>query len=113
MPPLLAIWHVKSQFVLCLVILADDEEVILGHEEVILGDDEELHEDYEGSRSLGALGLGSWALGLSALLDFVLPTLRPCHLRNDALVDHPTQLICIWMSTYKGKRHSRVICYDA
>ena len=32
------------------------------------------------------------------------------------LVDHPTQLICIWificyaMSTYKEKRHSRVIC---
>ena len=32
-------------------------------------------------------------------------------------VDHPTQLTCIWificfyLSTYKEKRHSRVICY--
>ena len=27
------------------------------------------------------------------------------------LVDRPTQLICTDMSTYNGKRHSRVICY--
>ena len=30
---------------------------------------------------------------------------------SSSLVDHPTELIVIWMSTYKEKRHSRVICY--
>ena len=34
---------------------------------------------------------------------------------NPPIIDHPIQLICIWfficMSTYKEKRHSRVICY--